>query len=157
MKSLLITALQEYLWQNSNHNLWRYKVNRTKTSIVIESYVQQQVSNQQLTDLWSSILFNMLKWPMGLCLHINVSMSITKKKKLLGKHLREQTEQNHSFTFCQKATSYRWWYNCICKVLPSHFFLVHGSLLPFYLFFCNLSIILSNTRLASHIGKFLMS
>lgn len=79
MKSLLITALQEYLWQNSNHNLWRYKVNRTKTSIVIESYVQQQVSNQQLTDLWSSILFNMLKWPMGLCLHINVSMSITKK------------------------------------------------------------------------------
>lgn len=94
---------------------------------------------------------------MGLCLHINVSMSITKKKKLLGKHLREQTEQNHSFTFCQKATSYRWWYNCICKVLPSHFFLVHGSLLPFYLFFCNLSIILSNTRLASHIGKFLMS
>lgn len=80
MKSLLITALQEYLWQNSNHNLWRYKVNRTKTSIVIESYVQQQVSNQQLTDLWSSILFNMLKWPMGLCLHINVSMSITKKK-----------------------------------------------------------------------------
>ena len=80
MNSLLITALQEYLWQNSNHNLWRYKVNRTKTSIVIESYVQQQVSNQQLTDLWSSILFNMLKWPMGLCLHINVSMSITKKK-----------------------------------------------------------------------------
>ena len=80
MKSLLITALQEYLWQNSNHNLWRYKVNRTKTSIVIESYVQQQVSNQQLTDLWSSILFNMLKWPMVLCLHINVSMSITKKK-----------------------------------------------------------------------------
>lgn len=66
--------------ENLNLNLWRYKVNRTKTSIVIESYVQQQVSNQQLTDLWSSILFNMLKWPMVLCLHINVSMSITKKK-----------------------------------------------------------------------------
>ena len=45
----------------------------------------------------------MLKWPMGLCLHINVSMSITKKKKASRKTSQEASGTKPQFYFLSES------------------------------------------------------